>query len=172
MKKMTLKISEIKKNPENPRTIKDAAFKKLVKSIEEFPEMLEAREVVVNTDYMILGGNMRFKAAKAAGLMEIPVKVVDWPEEKQREFVIKDNVSGGEWDWEMLANQWDSEMLDKWGLETPQPQEEKDDDFYTRELMTPAYEPKMNEPPAIGELVNTVKAEALIAAIDSSDNFC
>lgn len=119
MKKLTLKISEIKNNPNNPRLIKDDKFKKLVQSIKEFPEMLEAREVVVNTDNIILGGNMRFKAAKEAGLKEVPVKVVDWSEDKQRQFVIKDNVSGGEWDWDLIANDWDAEELDAWGLDTP-----------------------------------------------------
>ena len=119
MNKLTLKISEIKNNPNNPRLIKDDKFKKLVASIKEFPEMLDAREIVVNKDHIILGGNMRFKAAKEAGLKEVPVKVVDWSEEKQRQFVIKDNVSGGEWDWDLLANEWDVEELDDWGLDVP-----------------------------------------------------
>lgn len=119
MQKTVLKVSEIKNNPNNPRLIKDDKFKKLVKSIQEFPEMLDAREIVVNKDHIILGGNMRFKAAKEAGLKEVPVKVVDWSEEKQRQFVIKDNVSGGEWDWDLLANEWDAEELDDWGLDTP-----------------------------------------------------
>ena len=114
-----LKISEIKNNPNNPRLIKDDKFKKLVISIQEFPEMLEAREIVVNKDHIILGGNMRFKAAKEAGLKEVPVKIVDWSEDKQRQFVIKDNVSGGEWDWDLIANEWDAEELDAWGLDTP-----------------------------------------------------
>lgn len=119
MKKLTLKVSEIKNNPNNPRLIKDDKFKKLVASIKEFPEMLDAREIVVNKDHVILGGNMRFKAAKEAGLKEVPVKIVDWDEDKQREFIIKDNVSGGEWDWDILANEWDAEELDEWGLDTP-----------------------------------------------------
>lgn len=119
MQKATLKISEIKNNPNNPRLIKDDKFKKLVASIKEFPEMLDAREIVVNKDHIILGGNMRFKAAKEAGLKEVPVKIVDWSEDKQRQFVIKDNVSGGEWDWDLLANEWDAEELDEWGLDTP-----------------------------------------------------
>lgn len=116
---MKLKINEIKSNPNNPRIIKDDKFKKLVQSIKDFPEMLDAREIVVNKDYIILGGNMRFKAAKEAGLKELPVKIVDWPEDKQREFIIKDNVSGGEWDWDLLANEWDSELLNDWGLDVP-----------------------------------------------------
>lgn len=117
--KTVLKISEVKNNPNNPRLIKDDKFKKLVTSIQEFPEMLEAREIVVNKDHIILGGNMRFKAAKEAGLKEVPVKIVDWSEDKQRQFVIKDNVSGGEWDWDLIANEWDAEELDAWGLDTP-----------------------------------------------------
>lgn len=88
---MKLKVDEIKLNPDNPRTIKDDNFQKLVRSIKEFPEMAEVREVVVNKDYMILGGNMRFQAMKEAGWKEIPVRVVDWPEDKQKEFIIKDD---------------------------------------------------------------------------------
>lgn len=117
MIKTTLKVHEIKNNPNNPRLIKDDKFKKLVTSIQEFPEMLEAREIVVNKDHIILGGNMRFKAAKEAGLKEVPVKIVDWDEDKQREFIIKDNVSGGEWDWDLIANEWDAEELEDWGID-------------------------------------------------------
>jgi DNA modification methylase len=116
---MLLATSKIKPNPNNPRVIKDDAFKKLVKSIQEFPEMAEVREVVLNKDHVILGGNMRFRAMKEAGWAEIPVRIVDWTEDQQREFVIKDNVSGGEWDWEMLANEWDMEALEDWGLDLP-----------------------------------------------------
>ena len=81
--------------------------------------MATIRPIVCNTDMVILGGNMRFKAMQAAGWKEVPVEVVDWPEDKQAEFVIKDNVSGGEWDWDMLANQWDAEKLEAWGLDLP-----------------------------------------------------
>lgn len=114
----TVKISEIKLNPNNPRLIKDDKFKKLVKSIQEFPEMLDIRPIVVNSDMIILGGNMRFKACKEAGLKEIPIIIADnLTEEQQREFLIKDNTSGGEWDFEMLANEWDVEQLEDWGLD-------------------------------------------------------
>ena len=114
----TVKISEIKLNPNNPRLIKDDKFKKLVKSIQEFPEMLDIRPIVVNSDMIILGGNMRFKACKEAGLKEIPIIIADnLTEEQQREFLIKDNTSGGEWDFEMLANEWDVEQLEEWGLD-------------------------------------------------------
>jgi hypothetical protein len=115
------KISDIKLNPNNPRLIKDDKFEKLVKSIKEFPEMLDIRPIVVNADMVILGGNMRFKACKEAGLKEIPVIVADnLTEEQQREFLIKDNTSGGEWDFEVLANEWDNEQLEDWGLDIPE----------------------------------------------------
>ena len=115
MKKIA--TSKIKLNPNNPRLIKDDKFKKLVQSIKDFPEMLDIRPIVVNADMIILGGNMRYKACVEAGLKEIPVIVADkLTEEQQREFLIKDNTSGGEWDWEMLANEWDAEQLEDWGL--------------------------------------------------------
>lgn len=114
-----MKISEIKLNPTNPRTIKDDKFKKLVQSLKDFPEMAEVRQVVVNQDHIVLGGNMRLRAMKEAGWTDIPVKVVDWPEEKQKEFIAKDNASFGEWDWEILANEWDLQLLDEWGIDVP-----------------------------------------------------
>jgi len=113
------KISDIKVNPNNPRLIKDDKFKKLVKSIKDFPEMLDIRPIVVNKDMIILGGNMRYKACKEAGLKEVPIIVTDLTEEQQREFLIKDNTSGGEWDWNMIANEWDVEQLAEWGLDVP-----------------------------------------------------
>jgi ParB-like chromosome segregation protein Spo0J len=114
-----VKLSEVKLNPNNPRLIKDDKFKKLVQSIKDFPEMLNIRPIVVNQDMIILGGNMRYKACKEAGLKEIPIIITDLTEEQQREFLIKDNTSGGEWDWEVLANEWDVEQLDAWGLDLP-----------------------------------------------------
>lgn len=113
-------ITNIKPNPSNPRLIKDDKFKKLVQSLKDFPEMANVRPIVVNQDMVILGGNMRFKAMKEAKWKEIPVEVVDWDEAKQREFIIKDNVGFGEWDWDDLANNWVAEELDKWGLDVPQ----------------------------------------------------
>ena len=119
MKAIKTKLSEVKLNPNNPRLIKDDNFKKLVQSIKEFPEMLDIRPIVVNADMVILGGNMRFKACKEAGLKEVPIIIADnLTEEQQREFLIKDNVSGGEWDWSLL-NEWDSEQLEEWGLDVP-----------------------------------------------------
>ena len=110
---------KIKLNPNNPRIIKDDKFKKLVQSIKEFPEMLDIRPIVVNKEGIILGGNMRFKACVEAGIKEPPYVVVDLTEDKQKEFLIKDNVSGGEWDWEALANEWNVEQLEDWGLDMP-----------------------------------------------------
>jgi ParB-like chromosome segregation protein Spo0J len=118
MKTKTVKISDIKTNPNNPRLIKDDKFKKLVKSIQEFPQMLEIRPIVVNQDMIVLGGNMRLKACKEAGLKEIPIIYADdLTEDQQRQFIIKDNVGFGEWDWEMIANEWNAEQLDEWGLD-------------------------------------------------------
>jgi len=122
-----VKVSDIKPNPSNPRLIKDDKFKKLVKSVQEFPEMLELRPVVVNADMVILGGNMRWKACKEAGLKEIPVTIASGlTPEQEREFIIKDNVSGGEWDWEMLGIEWDADKLEEWGLDLPKFAEEPD----------------------------------------------
>jgi len=120
MKTELIKLSSIKSNPNNPRVIKDDKFKKLVQSIQDFPKMLEIRPIVVNDDNIILGGNMRLKACKEAGLKEVPViKASDFTEDEQRQFIIKDNVGFGEWDWDMLANDWESEDLTNWGLDIP-----------------------------------------------------
>lgn len=119
MQPILTKITDVKLNPNNPRLIKDDKFKKLVQSIKDFPEMLDIRPIVVNKDMIILGGNMRFRACKEAGVKEIPVIITDLSEEKQREFLIKDNTSGGEWDWDMIANEWDQEELEAWGLDLP-----------------------------------------------------
>lgn len=112
-------ISILKINPSNPRIIKDDKFKKLVQSIKDFPEMLEKRPIVVNKEMIVLGGNMRLKACIEAGLKDVPVLVADWSEEKQREFIIKDNVSGGDWNWDDLTDNWDIEKLEEWGLDLP-----------------------------------------------------
>ena len=114
-----VKITEVISNPNNPRLIKDDKFKKLVKSIQEFPDMLNVRPIVVNKDMVVLGGNMRLKAIKEAGIKEINVDIVDWNEQQQKEFIVKDNVGYGEWDWDDLANNWDVEELSDWGLDIP-----------------------------------------------------
>jgi ParB-like chromosome segregation protein Spo0J len=125
MKTQTVLINEVKSNPNNPRIIKDDKFKKLVASIKELPQMLELRPIVVNEDMVVLGGNMRLKACKEAGLKEIPIiKASELNEEQQRAFIIKDNVGFGEWDWDALANEWDAEQLEEWGLDVWKVEEE------------------------------------------------
>ena len=125
MKTITVKINEVKSNPNNPRIIKDDKFKKLVASIKELPQMLQLRPIVVNDDMIVLGGNMRLKACKEAGLKEIPIiKASELNEEQQRAFIIKDNVGFGEWDWDALANEWDAEQLADWGLDVWKVEEE------------------------------------------------
>ena len=111
-------ITQVFPNTSNPRIIKDDKFKKLVKSIQEFPQMLELRPIVVDANMVVLGGNMRLKACKAAGLKEVPIVIADkLTEEQQAEFIIKDNVGFGEWDWDLLANEWDAASITDWGLD-------------------------------------------------------
>jgi len=127
MNSIEVNLSEIKSNPNNPRIIKDDKFHKLVESIKTFPRMLEIRPIVVNKDMIVLGGNMRLRACKEAGLKKVSVIFADdLTEEQQREFIIKDNVGFGEWDWAMLANEWNTDELTEWGLDIP--------DFDTKEL--------------------------------------
>ena len=130
------KINKIKLHPDNPRIIKDVKFDLLVKSITEFPEMLEKRPLVVNEELQVLGGNMRLKAAQQAGMTEIWIdEAKGWSKEKQNEFIIKDNSGFGEWDWDELANAWDVEDLNDWGLDLPpmfdEPEPEATEDDYT-----------------------------------------
>ena len=120
MKVDKVKISEVKTNPKNPRLIKDDKFKKLVKSIQEFPQMLELRPIVVDENNIVLGGNMRLKACKEAGLKEVfIVRAENLTEEQKDEFIVKDNVGFGEWDWDALANDFEVEQLENWGLDVP-----------------------------------------------------
>jgi DNA modification methylase len=120
MKAEVVNINKVRTNPNNPRIIKDDKFQKLVKSIQEFPQMLEIRPIVVNEEMIVLGGNMRLKACQEAGIKEIPIiKASNLTEEQQKEFIIKDNVGFGEWDWNDLANNWDANELSEWGLDIP-----------------------------------------------------
>lgn len=136
---IVVKVGEIKPNPNNPRVIKDDKFKKLVKSIQEFPQMLNIRPIVVNDDMIVLGGNMRLKACKEAAIKEIPIiKASELTEEQQREFIIKDNIGFGEWDWEMIANEWDAEQLTDWGMDIPE--------FVNEEVITEVEEDDFNIP--------------------------
>lgn len=115
---MLVDINKVRGNDNNPRIIKDDKFKKLVQSIKEFPEMLELRPIVVDEDYIVLGGNMRLKACIEAGLKEVHITVAsNLTEEQKKEFIVKDNVGFGEWDWDMIANEWDTNLLEDWGLD-------------------------------------------------------
>jgi hypothetical protein len=116
MKTLRIKLSKLKANKNNPRVIKDDQYKKLVNSLRDFPEMLDIRPIVVNKDYEILGGNMRFRALQELKIKEVDVLVVDLDENKQQEFIIKDNIAHGEWDWDVLANEFDKDALNEWGL--------------------------------------------------------
>tara|TARA_R110000764_G_scaffold151310_1_gene238789 strand:+ start:155 stop:748 length:594 start_codon:yes stop_codon:yes gene_type:complete len=127
--KKKVKISEVKNNPNNPRLIKDDKFKKLVASINSFPDMLEKRPIVVDENMMVLGGNMRLKACKKAGLKEVWIDIAEgWSEEQKAEFIIKDNVGFGEWNWDDLNKEWDLEKLEDWGLEVPSIEEFTDEE--------------------------------------------
>ena len=166
-------INKIKPNPKNPRIIKDDKFRKLVKSIEEFPQMLEKRPLVCVTDVdgkiYPLGGNMRLKAIKELNYKEIPdtwVTMADeWTEEKRREFVVKDNVGFGEWDWDQLA-EWDSEQLEDWGLDLPKDKTLDTDGLFDIEI--PFYQASDEKPSEI-ELADTSRSDELISKIESLD---
>lgn len=120
MKAEKVAIGEVKLSPYNPRVIKNDKFKKLMKSIMEFPEMLELRPMVVDEDMIVLGGNMRLRACMELGIQEVPVvKALGLTDEQKKEFVIKDNAAFGEWDWDLLANQWEIQDLSDWGLDIP-----------------------------------------------------
>ena len=136
---MKLQVSKLKTNPNNPRVINKAKYKKLLLSIKEFPQMLDIRPIVVNKDFEVLGGNMRLKVLKELGFKETEVLVVDLPIDKQKEFLIKDNLNYGDWDFDALANEWDLSELDGFGLDldpnlfevedAEEMQEDKEDSF-------------------------------------------
>ena len=124
--KQQVNISQVKTNPNNPRIIKNDKFQKLVKSIQEFPEMLKLRPIVVDEDMMVLGGNMRLKASKDAGLKQVWIEIAEGLTEAQKkEFIVKDNVGFGEWEWDMLANELDSVQLAEWGLDVWQNEDDE-----------------------------------------------
>ena len=161
-------INTIKSNPNNPRIIKDNKFSKLVKSIRQFPEMLELRPVVVNKDMIVLGGNMRLKASINAGLKEIPIVVADnLTEEQENEFIIKDYVGFGEWDWDVLANTWEIDKLNDWGLDVPT--------IKNTELLSGLkYDPVYYEPVAVpninlNDCIDLTKYKAKVSVINNSN---
>lgn len=120
MKTEKVSIGKVHLSPNNPRVIKNDKFRKLVNSIREFPEMLKVRPIVVDDENVVLGGNMRLRACLEAGLKEVYIiKASEFTEEQKKEFVIKDNSSFGEWDWDLLANEWDINDLSDWGIDIP-----------------------------------------------------
>lgn len=135
-----MKITEIKPNDRNPRYIKDAKFEKLCNSITEFPQMMALRPIVVDNDGVILGGNMRYRALKKLGWTDIPDEWVkradDLTEEQKRRFIVEDNVGFGEWDFDLLANEWNDVPLDDWGVDIPTFDDEQvdlnDTDYYAK----------------------------------------
>jgi len=140
--KQQVKLHTVKGNPSNPRIIKNDKFKKLVKSIQEFPEMLKLRPIVVDEDMIVLGGNMRLKASKDAGLKEVWIEVAEGlTKEQKKEFIVKDNVGFGEWEWDILANEWDSVQLAEWGLDVW----ENEDDKVTEGLIEDDEIPEVKE---------------------------
>jgi hypothetical protein len=137
-----IKIQKINHNAKNPRLIKDEKFKKLVNSIKEFPDMLKIRPIVIDENNVILGGNMRLRACKEAGLKEVWIeKIENFTEEQKKEFIVKDNVGFGDWDWDILANEWDNIKLNEWGMDVWQPQKDLDlEDFFVQDNSEPAEE--------------------------------
>lgn len=141
-------IKEVRPNKANPRIIKDNKFHKLVKSIKDFPEMLEKRPIVVDENNIVLGGNMRLKASLDAGLKEVWIDTAEgWTEEQKNEFIIKDNVNFGEWEWDMLSNEWNSAELEDWGLDVWQNADDviamvNKGDEYSEWVGMPEFEPK------------------------------
>ena len=166
-----IKLSTIKPNENNPRFVKDEKFEKLCKSIESFAEkMMPLRPIVIDENNIILGGNMRFKALKHLGYKEIPSDWIkqanDLTEEEKNEFIIKDNVGFGDWDWEVLANEWNSEELEEWGLDIPN--EGLEDATYTTKVDSPIYEAK-GEKPQIEDCYSLEKYNILLSEIESSN---
>jgi hypothetical protein len=141
-----LKLTEIKPNPSNPRTITDDKLQQLVKSVKDFPQMLSLRPIVIDKDNIVLGGNMRLQACKIAGIVDIPVlRAENLTEQQKQEFIIKDNVGFGEWDWETLSSEWDADELSDWGLDVPSWESEGEEYSDTEEYNTPDYSDKNKE---------------------------
>ena len=163
--KQQVKLYKIKGNPHNPRIIKNDKFKKLVKSIQEFPEMLEKRPIIVDEEMMVLGGNMRLKASKDAGLKEVWVDIAEgWTKEQKDEFVVKDNVNFGDWEWDMLANEWDIQDLEDWGVSIPTI---KNTELLSELDYNPLYYEPENEPYIkLEDCVNLKKYQEKLKALD------
>lgn len=160
-------IKNIIPNNDNPRTISKQKFNLLIKSIKDFPEMLEKRPLVVDENMVVLGGNMRLKALQKAGIKEITVDIAeDWTEKQKKEFIIKDNVGFGEWDWDVLANEWNINSLNDWAMDLP-PMFDEDNNSYTKKIEAPVYEAS-DKKPTLKDLIDTSKSDALIKEIENS----
>lgn len=163
-------LSEIKENPRNPRTISKEKFEKLKQSIQEFPEMLELRPLVVDDEGVVLGGNMRLKAMIALGMDDVPDswirKASELTQEQKERFIIADNLPFGEWDWDILANEWNAELLTDWGMEVNGMDPEE---LYTKKIQAPTYEPS-DEKPLVEDLYDMTKTRELIDEIDKVAN--
>ena len=170
--KKQIKLYKIKGNPRNPRIIKNDKFKKLVKSIKDFPEMLKLRPIVVDENLMILGGNMRWKASKDAGLKEVWIEIAEGlTEEQKEEFIVKDNVGFGEWDFDILSNEYDSKKLEEWGLDVWINEDDvlnEPEEVYSKKIKAPTYNPD-NDKPYIIDLYNNTKTKELIEKINKSN---
>jgi hypothetical protein len=161
-------IGDLTFNPINPRKINETKINQLKKSLVEFPEMLKLRPIVVDSNYVVLGGNMRLKACMDLGIESIPVvKAEDLTEDQKKEFIIKDNVSFGEWDWDIIESDFDIDLVQDWGLDVSI-DEETEEEKYTRKIKAPTYEP-MNQKPKIEQLVDTSRMMELINKIENSD---
>jgi len=161
-----VKIGDVKMNSNNPRTIKNDKFNKLVKSIKEFPEMLEVRPIVVDDDMIVLGGNMRLKACIEGGLEEVSIiKFNDLSEDKKKEFIVKDNVGYGEWDFDLLLKDWNKDDLIDWGLDIPK---ENSYDEYTKKIDIPIYKPS-DMKPLSNDLTDLEKYNGLVKDINESN---
>ena len=162
-----LNIKDIKPNQDNPRKIGKGQLDKLKKSIQQFPEMLELRPLVIDENNVVLGGNMRLKALQELGVTEVPIKRVEnFTEDQKKEFIIKDNIGYGEWDFDVLDINWNKELLLEWGLDFIG--EEQDDEKYTRKIEAPTYSPS-NEVPEINSLIDSKKKQEMIIKIQNSD---
>lgn len=188
IKNLELNSGQLEGLPKNPRLIRDEKFEALLKSISDAPEMLNLRELLVfeykKGKYIVIGGNMRLKACKELGYSELPCKILpaETPLEKLREYTIKDNNNFGEYDWDLLASDWDSVQLEDWGVdldwdeqdsgsaenEVPTENEAENELEYSRKIVAPVYEPN-GQKPLISDCINTDKRDSLIAEIDSAD---
>ena len=162
-------IDELTFNPINPRKIDDKKITQLKKSLLEFPEMLELRPIVVDENYVVLGGNMRLKACIDLKMETVPVIMAeDLTQEQKKEFIIKDNVSFGDWDWDIIESEFNIELVEDWGLDPLIGEEETEQEKYTRKILAPTYEP-VNVKPNITNLVDQTKYRQLIDNIENSN---